>query len=195
MKKIVLIEDRLDRQKQFLEEKEIIELNKIIVYIDIRITINQVNEKNSENLKDIDLIIFHRSAIDKKGLSFLTEFCNKNDTDLILFTGSISQVSFFTNISQVLLINSKDLYSSKLLPFLKNYEKNSSNLLELVYGDNWKLTYLLKLRHYTNVFNEENDEDTKDILENKINIIKGIISFDKNIDELDKVIELEISKI
>jgi hypothetical protein len=84
------------------------------------------------------------------------------------------------------LVNSKDFYTENLIPFLYKYNKGEvQKLIQLKYGDNWRLTYLLQLREYL-ALEYTGENYTKDI----INIKEDILNLDDSQD-----INEEISKL
>jgi hypothetical protein len=159
MKKILLVEDRQERQSQFLpnHEQDMKELESMSDLKMIRgeAFTNFIEELATESdltkLLNYDLLIFHRSAIAKKGLvSKINEYVQKNKKSLIYFSGGITQNVYSESNYPFLLINSKDFYSNRLITFLQKYSAGNTKLLWLLYGDNWQLTYLLKYRELLN---------------------------------------------
>jgi len=154
--KILLIEDRADRQRKFTKidfSKYPMVDNKI--GDDYKAIEKAFNEERFE-LNDYDVIISHRSAFgenNSKVLSKLKEFCKENKKQLILFSGGIS-VSFYTTTPfEFLSINSKELYGDNLELFLEDAKKNNdTNLLLLAYGKNWELNILLNTLEKINMF-------------------------------------------
>ena len=154
--KILLIEDRADRQRKFTKidfSKYPMVDNKI--GDDYKAIEKAFNEERFE-LNDYDVIISHRSAFgenNSKVLSKLKAFCKENKKQLILFSGGIS-VSFYTTTPfEFLSINSKELYGDNLELFLEDAKKNNdTNLLLLAYGKNWELNILLNTLEKINMF-------------------------------------------
>lgn len=162
MKKIILIEDRLERQKQFMSETQIKELSTLIE-LDLRnlgrAIIEDINDsKISLSLEESDLLIFHRSVLNNKGIQTLFDYCQKNKKDLILFSGGISQVTYNGEKFQFLVINSKNFYNDNLIQFINEYKKGEvQSLLQLIYGEKWKLAALLQYRHFKFIMDNELD--------------------------------------
>lgn len=154
--KILLIEDRADRQRKFAK----IDFSKYPM-VDNKIgdaykAIEKAFNEERFELNDYDVIISHRSAFgenNSKVLSKLKEFCKENKKQLILFSGGIS-VSFYTTTPfEFLSINSKELYGDNLELFLEDAKKNNdTNLLLLAYGKNWELNILLNTLEKINMF-------------------------------------------
>jgi hypothetical protein len=159
MKKILLLEDRQERQLQFLpnHEEDLKELESLphLEMIKGQAFTKFIEELAAEadlsKLLNYDLLIFHRSAIAKKGLvSKINEYVQKNKKSLIYFSGGITQNVYSQLDYPFLLINSKDLYSNRLILFLRKFSTENIKLLWILYGDNWQLTYLLKYRELLN---------------------------------------------
>ena len=157
-KKIIFFENRPDRPKIYLPGKEgdqerlySKEFNFLTHYQ--KSHEEMINNNELEFLLDFDLIIIHRTFLNElsngSALNRVIFFCQNNGKDLILFSGGISSSSYVEaeDDFNLLLINSKDFYSSKLIPFLLSYSKCEINkIIELKYGKSWKLGYLLRLR-------------------------------------------------
>lgn len=156
-KKIILIENRPTRQKIYLPNQEkdqevLMGMKSLSHYIHDTNNINELlKSKNFNFLLEYDLIMVHRSYLNEISggalVNELIRFCEKNQKDLIYFSGGIPSYSYSKQEDfNFLLINSKDFYLN-LISFLKDYEKGLiENLLELKYGKSWKLSYLLRLR-------------------------------------------------
>ncbi|MBU0487536.1 MAG: hypothetical protein KKD31_06240 [Bacteroidetes bacterium] len=153
MKKIILIEDRKERQKEFLSESTLMELKNIEELFlpeeaDCTRILSSINAKEMESLESYSLIIVHASRLDTNGFKALEEYCGKGKKYLILFSGGFSQTIYQEANFKLLRANSKDFYSDKLLQFLRKFiEQETVHLTELVYGDSWKLSFLLHYRH------------------------------------------------
>jgi hypothetical protein len=156
-KKSILIENRQTRQKIYLPNQEkdqevLMGMDSLSHYENNKQNINEfLKNKNFNFLSEYDLIMVHRSYLNEiAGGSLVNElirFCEKNQKDLIYFSGGISSYSYSKQEDfNFLLINSKDFYLN-LISFLKDYQNGLiENLLELKYGKSWKLSYLLRLR-------------------------------------------------
>ncbi len=203
MKAILLIEDRFQRQKVFFNNYE--DLNEIEgLYNSID---NKENQALVSQLTTIDecnrllrgyhLIILHRSYIDNSKINTVEKYAKNNNKDLILFSGGIDQSSYSKeDESQILLINSKDFYSDNLIPFLKGYISGDvNNLLYLLYGDNWRLPYLLRYRQLLvnqkngDIIGEDIDEEEFDTIKEVINYKDKDIGIEKINDEVNSIIK------
>ena len=187
MKKVLFIEDRPNRQKQYFSKK--INALKQISCVDIKEfnegaeIIENINLGSSTNLEVYNLFIFHRSAFSQKGLNTLNNYCKKNNKELVFFSGGISQTTFTALPFVLLNINSKEFYTDKLLNFLEKYCNNESkHILQLYYGDNWELPLLLRYRQLIGLSDENFEKDIENIediigkdnlinIDNKINKI------------------------
>lgn len=195
MKKILLIEDRPGRQLQFIGNLQADELSnleglKSPQESECRTMIECLNSENVGNFANYDLIIVHKSSLNSKGLNTLNSICKKGKIDLILFSGGLSQLNYQNDGYRCLSINSKDFYSNHLIYFIKKYLREEiQNLLELIYGDNWKLSFLLQYRQLKTIHDSEADAETKIMLDERLKIMEenfGIIpeELDNNINNL-----------
>jgi len=183
--KILLIEDRADRQRKFTKidfSKYPMVDNKIgDAYKEIE---KAFNEERFE-LHDYDVIISHRSAFgenNSKVLSKLKEFCKESKKQLILFSGGISVPFYTTTPFESLSINSKELYGDNLELFLEEAKVNNhSNLLLLAYGKNWELNILLNTLEKINMFLVKNEES----------ITYNRFKFDTKYKTIEKLIDFE----
>jgi len=169
MKKVMLIDDRTERQTAF--HKEIgTNLNK---YTDIlnNFTANSYEKlleefrKNDFSILDqYEVIITHRSAFgDLNGqvISTFKEVCKQNNKSLVFFSGGISSVSIKNVPFEHLLLNSKKFYSQNLELFLELSKNNKPNLLALAFGENWKINLLLNSLEKINLEVGKNIEKEK----------------------------------
>lgn len=153
MKKILLIEDRIERLDKYIETTG----------FDIK-TLDVLEQR--ESLGDVDLgeysmIITHRSAYgdnDQNILDFLKKHCEETNTKLVFFSGGISSTFYSKSKFEFLLLNSQAFYSDNLQLFLNDAVKNEEpNLLLLGYGENWKINIILNTLEKINLFISDNE--------------------------------------
>ena len=149
MKKILLIEDRVERQEKFSEETGI-NLNEYSDFLDNLIEIDLLN------LDQYSTIIVHRSAFGNRQdnvLDQLKSYCADTKTNLVFFSGGITSTYYSKTKYEFLLLNSKAFYSSNLKVFLELVkEEGYPNLLLLGYGRNWKINLMLNTLEKINLF-------------------------------------------
>ncbi len=149
MKKILLIEDRIERQSKFTDATDI-DLEKYCGFLDNRITFDK------SCLNDYSTIITHRSAFgndDENILDYLKKHCEETGSSLVFFSGGISSTYYSKGKYEFLLLNSKSFYSSNLQLFLDDiYEGREPNILLLGYGKQWKFNILLNTLGKINLF-------------------------------------------
>ncbi len=166
--KIALIEDRVKRQKYFLEKNNINFNN----YLDL--LNNFIEEKANNLLENIvnysfdlleyEIIICHKSVeYDDKNsviISNLKKYCKSHNKILVLFSGGIS-VNYYDNSEfEYLELNSKIFYSKNLELFLEAVNSKNENILMLCYGENWKLNIVSNILEKTNLFiSKQTEED------------------------------------
>lgn len=197
MRNILLIEDRPERQKMFLpnKEKDVAELSEIEELImpktdECKAVINKINEEQYPIENNIRLVIIHKTSLSTKGLYYINSICEKNNIDLILFSGGIDYLIYNNEKNNVLELNSSDFYTNRLILFIKKYIRDSqTNLLELV-NSNWQISYwflLRQLKHTLEVEqeNKEIDNDRIDYLKDRINNIVKVLEIDGDYNEIN----------
>lgn len=201
MKKILLVEDRPQRQQNFLE-KQSIDLTQM--HDRLVNCAEEVHQYLIEDIKNEDIdwnqystIIIHRSGFEQEILDKLKEFSQLNSLKLVFFSGAISSTFYMAQPYEFLQLNSKELYTKNLKLFL---ETNENNLLQLAYGEEWEVNILLNKLEKINKFIEDDKLDEKRDGENalysefseKINIdlLQSLIE-DLTIEEGKTVIKIE----
>jgi len=185
-KKILLIEDRISRQELYLSKYNVnlsnIEILKNIKggqeFIEIKQELSIANEKV---LDPFCSVLAHRSALEQSEREFLFSYCKNEKKPLAFFSGGISSVSFYDiDKFQFLSINSSDFYSTQILFFLHEAERNNLNLLHLAFGENWELNLLLNFSTMVNKVRHEKDVEADkipvSILRNRIGLDNSIIT-------------------
>jgi len=179
VKKILLIEDRIERLDKYIETTG----------FDIK-TLDVLEQR--ESLDDVDLgeylmIITHRSAYgdnDQNILDFLKKHCEETNTKLVFFSGGISSTFYSKSKFEFLLLNSQAFYSDNLQLFLNDAVKNEEpNLLLLGYGENWKINIILNTLEKINLFISDNEG--KEII--KFNNFKTVTK----IENIERFIDFE----
>jgi hypothetical protein len=201
MRKVVLLDKRTSRQKESLEISGVAlsELNSIDGLANL--TGNDSNEfllelknGNSEVLNAYSLFILHESDLTPIDLKIISEDCSTKGKSLILFSGSIQQNLFNNEGFDNLSINSKSLYSDKLIEFVKGYiTGRTQHITELIYGANWELNYALIYRQLM-IDIENGDDFINDGIDNKRDILEACESIigKKTRIELDEFINRKI---
>ena len=189
MSKILILEDRPSRQRLFLpnREKDIETLLSILglsipLVDDCKKIIDEINNERYLFKDTLKLLIIHKSSINSKGLMYVYKACKDQYIKIIFFSGGIAQLNYHNENIEFLNINSSDLYSARLIPFIRNFLQDKvDNLLELVY-ENWELTYLLQLRKL--IYSRDSEiEIYKNRFDNKIKMINQILGYEKEIEE------------
>lgn len=167
MKKILLIEDRTIRQKQFIDDMQM-NLNNYSDVLD-----NCIDEQYENILKELkvddfnfnnySMIISHESAFGDDNsfiISKLEKYCKNNKKILVLFSGGIDTNYYLKDEEfELIKINSKTFYSENLKLFLEEFRKGNFEPLILTYGDKWKLNILLNVLEKINCFVKTNNDE------------------------------------
>lgn len=199
--KILFLEDRPSRQKQFLPNKEkdvekLKSMSEIFMpeAVECKIIISQINNE-SYQFEDskLQLIIAHKSALDTKGLAYLNFICRDKIIKLVCFSGGTSQVIYNNDDFEFLNLNSSDFYTERLIPFLEKVLAGEENNLLEITNAQWKLSYMLLARQILESINLEKDENSKLRLESKLEQIRKLVKID-DIEHLSKEITKNIIK-
>lgn len=159
-KKVLIVENRLERQKDYLGENLIFQLEELtklgnVICADADAIQKYKTFKGTNDLpddfvsEDYDLLAIHKSFADED-MDKLPQLVRLSK-DIVFFSGGISQTMYNPNPSTGkanLFINSRDFYSERLILFLRKYteEEIAPNLQYLVDGENWVLSMLLEAR-------------------------------------------------
>ena len=149
------------------------------------------------------MIISHKSAFEDKNTSIIEKLkngCKQAKIPLVLFSGGIDENYYNKSDYELILMNSKVLYSKNLALFL---DASNENILMLLYGKRWKLNialnileqinYLLQLDQKEIVMKFQKDEITIEFINSKRKK-RVLIESLKNID-FDYYIEKDINKL
>jgi hypothetical protein len=154
---------------------------------------DDLNKGSGFYISHYHLIIVHQSALNGIGLNTLESICKLNKSKLILFSGSIRQPVFSTTDGfQKLIVNSKDLYSALLLPFIQKIQNNKlEHLTELIYADKWKLSIALIYRQL--LMDVKYGDDIKAVPHKNKQLLNCIsILGELNFEELNNIISEQI---
>ncbi|MFN4915306.1 MAG: hypothetical protein ACK5FT_08300 [Sphingomonadales bacterium] len=147
MKKVILIEDRVFRQEKHLGQGLLTELQGFKNLRNVaggeeftRIKENLMTDDFSV-IDEYDVLFIHRSAFDADIRNKIIAIIGETEKILVFFSGGVTGCSFTSiNDAQLLIINVGLFYSKNLFLFLEN---DCSNILELGFGDDWRLSVLL----------------------------------------------------
>lgn len=169
MKKILLLEDRGQRQMDLLNKAnvDISQYNHVLE--------NIIGKKYSEFIEKIKsdsfdlfpygVIIAHDSIFsgdeNRNILIKLKNYCKATNASLVLFSGGISNAYINEEYEELSLI-STDLYSLNLKLFLDEFQKGNKNVLILSYGKHWKLNIILNILEKVSLFLEKNNDQDID---------------------------------
>ncbi len=210
MKKILLLDIRLPRQNEALSNvgidlKEFNEVNglKNLSGNECETCLNHLDVNKTDDLQEFELFVFHESDLSSVALKNITDFCLQTGKSLILFSGSIQQNLYFNDGFNMLSVNSKSLYSDKIIEFFTRFIANEvSHLTELIYGNSWELNYALIYRQLLldeingDKINHDKLDDGEEVdSKRKSDLLKSCISilgeYDKN--SLDMLIDKKIN--
>lgn len=149
--KIAFIDDRLNRQESMVAKFKLNLSDNDIFCNFIGNKFDNLKSTNEiEYLKDYNIIIIHKSSLeqDLRHINLKT-FCKESQKNLVLFSGSISNISFISFeldgkiVSRILEINDEILYSN-LDIFLQSCQAGDFDIFKLAYGNKGELAYALE---------------------------------------------------
>ena len=191
MSKILIVDDRVNRQEQQFGEKNVEEISN---YCDNLTSLpgfeKESNYDFKNKLKEYSLIAIHLSWLkENKIQNEIIDFAKNNKKYLIVFSGGISQTNMIEK--NILFLNSKDFYSENLVTLVKS-EIDDKCLYKILYGDKWELCLLFRYRQILwlyperSIIYEMQNYDLLSELENLSNLfpkLSSIDSIDKKIHE------------
>lgn len=144
MRKITIIDDRPLRQASLLGEENVGKLKSMEAVKTSSFLPNSLTEWD-----DFDIIAVHRSLLQEKSMySETVEYAEKANKYLVIFSGGTSHTSLIND--HFLELKAVDFYNySRLSAFISKVSTTSEKieLLELLYGEKWILSYLVKYQH------------------------------------------------
>lgn len=141
MRRILIVEDRTQRMEQMFGLDNLSVLEKLDGVT--------LAEALPEDYANYNVIAIHRSYMDRNNLnSALFRFIDDKSRRLIVFSGGNSRQEIYMK-GRLLILPARDFYSDKLIPFLKDILQDDAelSLAKLIYGDNWELPILAKIRN------------------------------------------------
>ncbi|MFC2073793.1 hypothetical protein ACFLR3_00935 [Campylobacterota bacterium] len=189
MKKILIVDDREERQYDDLSKVENFDINAYADIIDNWVGLEHKKLFEHLTIEDFSelpytVIIVHQSVFEndfRKEMK-LEKLCKKNNKDLVLFSGQISTISYKSD-PKILKLNSSVLYSKNLELFLKKSRSGEPKIEILGYGENWELSLLINIKKAINRF-MSNRNEPEIMFEDfraqvKLDSIKFLISFEE----------------
>ncbi len=155
MGKILIIDERAERKKNLMRDKDLSKLHKfeqegvLFMLSSLPFSSNSPIEELEKAFADYSVIAIHRSLMQTENvINIIDEYFRISKKSFIIFSGGTS-VNDFSNNSLRLSINAGDFYSSKLIDYIERQknEIKSTSLLELLYGESWRLPLLLEYRN------------------------------------------------
>ena len=199
MKKILLLDKRSSRQKEALSNigidvEEFYQIKGLfnLTGNECKKHLLHLEEYNREILNEFELFILHESDLSSVSLKNITDYCSETEKSLILFSGSIQQNLYINDGFNMLSVNSKSLYSEKIIEFTKKFIASEIfHLTELIYGSSWELNYALI---YRQLLLDEINGDELSNLNWKADLLESCISIlgKKNKESLDIFIDKKI---
>ena len=196
MKKVLIIDDRIERKKTHMSASALQKLSECTndSYLAIVSGEGVKKESISKDFADYNLLAIHFSwANDNRLIKDIDDYAKSNNKLLIFFSGGIGQTLLLDDFKR-LSINSAEFYSDKLPDFIKVYATKEIDLplLHFLYGNNKTLPLFMKYRQL--VWQDSNN--TEDFYLTYDSYLESIeMATSETLDELNKVINYEIIKL
>ena len=202
MKKTIIIDDRSERKKLHLSDASVSQLELLEKKELLTLSDGNGFDSISSKLDKYDLIAIHRTFLTNSNIfNELIDYIKNKKKWVIIFSGGITQNTILLNGRQ-LNINSSDFYTERLPPFIETFgnEPDLANpLLSFLYGESWRLTFLLQYRYllweYDDPEDIEDSYNTFDIAkEEEIRTALWLDGNYRTLEEVSKEIEIEKNK-
>lgn len=162
--KILLLEDRTERQKKFLNDfgQNFFDnyhcIQNFCGSTRFRETKLSLLDSSSSLLDEYSVFILHYSSLKNIERDQIISIAKTKGKKLIFFSGSIDQKIYRLLETPIASISANLLYSNNLKLFLDEYESGNQEIGLLVFGETYKLGQLLnlreKLKFYLNNFDQ-----------------------------------------
>lgn len=165
MNRIIIIDDRQDRDKPNLTKESLDKLEEMSRAS--KLTVSMGIDKTlplDSTLSEFSLIAIHRTYLVNNDLfNAVLDYIKKTGKYLIIFSGGIGQSTIQQN-GHLLSVDASEFYSEKLPTFLYDYSTTDMQhpLLKYMYGKSWRLTLLLEYRYYLWNYDDIDDIDNDD---------------------------------
>ncbi len=199
MIKVLILDERVERKKTHMNEDAIIKLSDCENRGYLTMITGEGLEKDSSfnYCADYSLLAFHKSWLDTNSLtSDFILYAKSQKKLIVLFSGGISQMLLLDNFKH-LRMNSANFYTERLPDFIERYVTSNIEqpLLQLLYGEAWRLPIYMKYRSF--IWKGISNEDI-DYSNFELNFAKYISEFNissiETIGKLNKAISGEIIK-
>jgi hypothetical protein len=186
MKKVILFENRPERQKIYLPNgKHDVEKLRTFEFLTL-----YDDQEHGKLLSKGDFMFLNGSKLNP-----IFSFCKQESKDLILFTGGVSSSAYIQeNDFQSLTINAKEFYLN-IMDFLQVYyvNKGKTYLLELKYGKNWELVFMLQFRELLTMLNQDDKSELKVI--DRFNYLVDLLDLSEDAADKQKLRDILNEKI
>lgn len=176
MRKAIIIDDRLFRQENLLGDEKY-KLENIP-----GLTLSYHIEEDYAKYLEYDLIAIHRSALaEANDLYKFIKFCKDKGKYLVTFSGGVPKDSYYSD--NFIELNSRTFYNiGRLIDFFTDFcgKDDEVHLLRLIYGENWKLPYLVEYNHLKWQFGKSLPPKFQDRLYDMEDIIGDDLANDAN---------------
>ncbi len=151
MNKVLIIDDRIERKRTHMNDNSIKKLSNCVNQGYLKMITGENLEKDIsfQYCNEFSLMAFHKSWLVSNTLTTsIEEYAKREQKFLVVFSGGIGQ-TILLNDYKYLSINSALFYTERLPKFIETYAISDNieyPLLQLLYGNNWKLPIYMKYR-------------------------------------------------
>lgn len=164
--RILIVEDRLERQIQRLGQEEAETLRKTVKVEKGLPGFSDKDNYDFHCLDAFDLVAIHRSYFNDKLLTQFNAYVDHSKSYFIIFSGGISQVSILKK-GHLANLPIQRFYTSDIIDRLYSFDKGNQPLAHFLYGENWMLPFLQRLRLLQWLGLDGKDGDIPEVVELK----------------------------
>jgi hypothetical protein len=164
--KILIVEDRLERQIQRLGKERADALRKTVKVETGLPGLTDKDNYDFHNLDGFDLVAIHRSYFNGTQLARFNAYVDHSKSYFIIFSGGISQVSILKK-GHLANLPIQRFYTPDIIDRLYSFDKGNQPLAHFLYGENWKLPFLQRLRLLQWLGLDDEDGDIPEVVELK----------------------------
>lgn len=199
MSKILIIDERMERKKILMRESDLSMLydfeqeGVLCILSSLPFSSKSPINELDTAFADYSIVAIHRTLMQTENvMNIIDEYFRNSKKPFIIFSGGTS-VNDFSNNSLRLSVNARDFYSSRLIGFIEKLKNGTTpTLLELLYGEFWRLPLLLEYRNLLWRDRMSDEDDEYDMREEELRqAIQPSQRVKLDVDWVDKEIEKE----
>lgn len=155
--KILIVEDRVNRIEQWLGKEETKKLKNSVLVMTTLPDARDGEEYNFHKLDDFKLVAIHLSYLSGSRQTKFYEYIASSKNFYIIFSGGIMQETILYG-GHLANLPIQRLYTKDIVERLSRLDFSEHTLLKFLYGDNWELPLLQRLRMLNWLFPSKEDQ-------------------------------------